>query len=40
MNNFEYSSLIFEFGNRKIVPGQEDFILEIAQNLNSTRNDN
>lgn len=30
----EYSSLIFELGNRKLVAGQEDLILEIAQNLN------
>jgi 4-hydroxy 2-oxovalerate aldolase len=29
----EYSSLIFELGNRKLVAGQEDLILEIAQNL-------
>jgi 4-hydroxy 2-oxovalerate aldolase len=33
MNNLEYSSLIFELGNRKLVAGQEDLILEIAQNL-------
>lgn len=31
--NIEYSSLIFELGNRKLVAGQEDLILEIAQNL-------
>ena len=29
----QYSSLIFELGNRKLVAGQEDLILEIAQNL-------
>jgi 4-hydroxy 2-oxovalerate aldolase len=29
----EYSSLIFELGNRKLVAGQEDLIMEIAQNL-------
>lgn len=29
----QYSSLIFELGNRKLVAGQEDIILEIAQNL-------
>jgi len=29
----EYSSLIFELGNRKLVAGQEDLILEIAKNL-------
>lgn len=29
----EYSALIFELGNRKLVAGQEDLILEVAQNL-------
>ena len=29
----EYSSLIFELGNRKLVAGQEDLILEVAQHL-------
>jgi 4-hydroxy 2-oxovalerate aldolase len=29
----QYSSLIFELGNRKLVAGQEDLILEIAQNF-------
>lgn len=29
----EYSSLIFELGNRKLVAGQEDIILEVAQKL-------
>lgn len=29
----EYSSLIFELGNRKLVAGQEDLIMEVAQNL-------
>ena len=29
----EYSSLIFELGNRKLVAGQEDLILEIAQKV-------
>ena len=29
----EYSSLIFELGNRKLVAGQEDLILEVAQKL-------
>lgn len=29
----EYSSLIFELGNRKLVAGQEDLIIEVAQNL-------
>ncbi len=31
--NIEYSSLIFELGNRKLVAGQEDLILEIAKNF-------
>jgi 4-hydroxy 2-oxovalerate aldolase len=31
--NIEYSSLIFELGNRKLVAGQEDLIFEIAQNF-------
>lgn len=29
----EYSSLIFELGNRKLVAGQEDLILEVAKKL-------
>jgi 4-hydroxy 2-oxovalerate aldolase len=29
----EYSSLIFELGNRKLVAGQEDLLFEVAQNL-------
>ena len=33
LNNIEYSSLIFELGNRKLVAGQEDLILEVAQQL-------
>lgn len=33
LNNIEYSSLIFELGNRKLVAGQEDLILEIAQSI-------
>lgn len=33
LNNIEYSSLIFELGNRKLVAGQEDLILEIANNI-------
>ena len=33
LNGIEYSSLIFELGNRKLVAGQEDLILEIAQSL-------
>jgi len=35
--NIEYSSLIFELGNRKLVAGQEDLIIEVAQKL--TKND-
>ena len=31
--DIEYSSLIFELGNRKLVAGQEDLILEIAQKI-------
>jgi len=31
--NLEYSSLIFELGNRKLVAGQEDLIIEIAEKL-------
>jgi 4-hydroxy 2-oxovalerate aldolase len=31
--DIEYSSLIFELGNRKLVAGQEDLIAEIAQKL-------
>jgi 4-hydroxy 2-oxovalerate aldolase len=31
--NLEYSSLIFELGNRKLVAGQEDLIIEIARSL-------
>ena len=33
LNDIEYSSLIFELGNRKLVAGQEDLILEVAQQL-------
>jgi|TARA_B100001094_G_scaffold163836_1_gene158596 4-hydroxy 2-oxovalerate aldolase len=33
LNNIEYSSLIFELGNRKLVAGQEDLIIEIAKNF-------
>jgi 4-hydroxy 2-oxovalerate aldolase len=31
--NVEYSSLIFELGNRKLVAGQEDLIIEVAKKL-------
>ena len=34
----EYSSLIFELGNRKLVAGQEDLITEVAQNLKKLGN--
>ena len=33
----EYSSLIFELGNRKLVAGQEDLILEVAQKLKESK---
>jgi len=33
IHGIEYSSLIFELGNRKLVAGQEDLILEIAQKI-------
>lgn len=33
--NIEYSSLIFELGNRKLVAGQEDLILEVAEKFNN-----
>ena len=33
----EYSSLIFELGNRKLVAGQEDLIEETAKNLIKNR---
>ena len=33
--NIEYSSLIFELGNRKLVAGQEDLILEVAEEFNN-----
>lgn len=33
----QYSSLIFELGNRKLVAGQEDLILEVAQNLKKSQ---
>ena len=33
----EYSSLIFELGNRKLVAGQEDLILEVAQKLKNNK---
>jgi len=33
----EYSSLIFELGNRKLVAGQEDLILEVAQKLKENK---
>jgi 4-hydroxy 2-oxovalerate aldolase len=33
LNGIEYSSLIFELGNRKLVAGQEDLIYQIAETL-------
>lgn len=38
--NLEYSSLIFELGNRKLVAGQEDLIIEIAHNLKKDNQSN
>jgi 4-hydroxy 2-oxovalerate aldolase len=37
LHGIEYSSLIFELGNRKLVAGQEDLILEVAQSLKNKR---
>jgi len=36
LNGIEYSSLIFELGNRKLVAGQEDLILQIAKNIKNS----
>ena len=33
LHGIEYSSLIFELGNRKLVAGQEDLIVEVAQSI-------
>lgn len=33
IHDIEYSSLIFELGNRKLVAGQEDLILQIAESI-------
>ncbi|NDG47199.1 MAG: hypothetical protein EBY37_08935 [Flavobacteriia bacterium] len=38
LNNIEYSSLIFELGNRKLVAGQEDLIIEVAQKIKNKIN--
>lgn len=40
LNNIEYSSLIFELGNRKLVAGQEDLILEVAEKLKNEDSNN
>tara|TARA_R110000772_G_scaffold48308_5_gene110315 strand:+ start:811 stop:1827 length:1017 start_codon:yes stop_codon:yes gene_type:complete len=40
LNGIEYSSLIFELGNRKLVAGQEDLILEIAEKLKNENPNN
>ena len=40
LNNIEYSSLIFELGNRKLVAGQEDLILEVAEKLKNENPNN
>jgi 4-hydroxy 2-oxovalerate aldolase len=37
LHGIEYSSLIFELGNRKLVAGQEDIILEVAKRLEKTK---
>jgi predicted RNA-binding protein len=34
LNGIEYSSLIFELGNRKLIAGQEDLIFQIAESMN------
>lgn len=31
--NIEYSSLIFELGNRKLIAGQEDLIIDVAEKI-------
>jgi 4-hydroxy 2-oxovalerate aldolase len=33
LNGIEYSSLIFELGNRKLVAGQEDLIFQVAESI-------
>jgi 4-hydroxy 2-oxovalerate aldolase len=33
LHGVEYSSLIFELGNRKLVAGQEDLILQVAESM-------
>ena len=33
LHGIEYSSLIFELGNRKLVAGQEDLISQVAENI-------
>lgn len=38
--NIEYSSLIFELGNRKLVAGQEDLIIDVAEKLKKNENNN
>ena len=36
LHGIEYSSLIFELGSRKLVAGQEDLILQIAESIKNT----
>jgi len=36
LNGIEYSSLIFELGNRKLIAGQEDLIFQIAESMNQS----
>ena len=37
LNGIEYSSLIFELGNRKLVAGQEDLIVQIAETMKNKK---
>ncbi len=37
LHGLEYSSLIFELGNRKLVAGQEDLILQIAESIKNNQ---
>lgn len=37
LNGIEYSSLIFELGNRKLVAGQEDLIFQIAESMKKSK---
>ena len=37
LNGIEYSSLIFELGNRKLIAGQEDLIFQIAESIKTNK---